>query len=57
MVYHQAAGLGMEGCVMNDEDDDYEYLFDMLYTIFGVIVFVFFAMGISALVVVLINML
>ena len=42
---------------MNDEDDDYGYLFDMLYTIFGVIVFVFFAMGISALVVVLINML
>jgi hypothetical protein len=42
---------------MIDDEDDYEYLFDMLYTIFGVIVFVFFAMGISALVVVLINML
>lgn len=47
----------MEGCGMNDDDDDYEYLFDMLYTIFGVIVFVFFAMGISAFVVVLISLL
>ena len=42
---------------MNDDDDDYEYLFDMLYAIFGVIVFVFFGMAISAFVVVLINLL
>lgn len=42
---------------MNDEDDDYEYLFDILYTVFGFVIFIFFVMGISALVVVLINML
>ena len=42
---------------MNDEDDDYEYLFDILYTVFGFVIFIFFVMGIGALVVVLINML
>jgi hypothetical protein len=42
---------------MNDDDDDYEYLFDILYTVFGVMAFVFFVMGIGAFVVVLINML
>lgn len=42
---------------MDDDEDDYEYLFDILYTVFGVMAFVFFVMGISAIVVVLSNLL
>lgn len=42
---------------MDDDEDDYEYLFDILYTVFGVMAFVFFVMGIGAIVVVLSNLL
>ena len=42
---------------MNDDDNDYEYLFDILYTVFGFLIFMFFVMGIGAIVVVLISLL
>ena len=42
---------------MDDDEDDYEYLFDILYTIFGFMAFAFFVMGIGAFVVVLISLL
>jgi len=42
---------------VSEDDDDYEYLFDILYTVFGVMAFVFFVMGIGAFVVVLISLL
>ena len=42
---------------MNDDEDDYEYLFDILYTLFGFVIFVFMVMGIAVIVFGLINLL
>jgi hypothetical protein len=38
---------------MNDDEDDYEYLFDILYTV----IFVFFVLGIAAIVLGLVSLL
>jgi hypothetical protein len=35
LVYQQATGLDMEGCVMN-QDDDEDFFIDMLKTFLGV---------------------
>ena len=35
---------------MIDDDDDYEYLFDILYTVFGVMVMLFSVVGFVAIV-------
>jgi len=42
---------------MNKDEDDYEYLFDILYTLFGFVIFVFAVIGIAAIVFGLINLL
>lgn len=42
---------------MSDDEDDYEYIFDILYTLFGFIVFVFVVIGIGSIVVGLISLL
>jgi len=42
---------------MNDDEDDYEYLFDILYTLFGFVIFVFFVLGITAIVLGLVSLL
>ena len=41
---------------MNDEDD-YEYIFDIFYTLFGFVIFVFVVIGIVAIVAGLISLL
>ena len=35
---------------MIDDDDDYEHLFDILYTVFGVMVLLFAIVGFGAIV-------
>lgn len=35
---------------MNDDEDDYEHLFDILYTVFGVMVMLFSVVGFGAIV-------
>lgn len=42
---------------MIDDDDDYEYLFDILYTIFGVMVLLFAIVGFGAIVFVIVSLL
>ena len=42
---------------MNNDEDDYEYLFDILYTLFGFVIFVFVVIGIAAIVFGLISLL
>jgi hypothetical protein len=42
---------------MNDDEDDYEYLFDILYTVFGVLVVLFAIVGFGAIVFVVVNLL
>jgi len=42
---------------MSDDEDDYEYLFDILYTLFGFVIFVFAVIGITAIVFGLISLL
>jgi hypothetical protein len=42
---------------MNGDEDDYEYLFDILYTLFGFVIFVFAVIGIAAIVFGLISLL
>jgi hypothetical protein len=44
---------------MNDDEDDYnyEYFFDILYTLFGFVIFVFAVIGIAAIVFGLISLL
>ena len=42
---------------MIDDDDDYEYLFDILYTVFGVLVLLFAVIGFGAIVFGLISLL
>jgi len=34
---------------MIDDDDDYEHLFDILYTVFGVLVLLFAVIGFSGI--------
>jgi hypothetical protein len=46
-----------KGQSMNDDEDDYEYLFDILYTLFGFVIFVFFVLGITAIVLGLVSLL
>ena len=46
-----------EGGGMSDDEDDYEYLFDILYTLFGFVIFVFAVIGITAIVFGLISLL
>jgi len=42
---------------MNDDEDDYECLFNILYTLFGFVIFVFFVLGITAIVLGLVSLL
>jgi len=42
---------------MIEDDDDYEYLFDILYTLFGFVIFVFFVLGIAAIILGLVSLL
>lgn len=42
---------------MNKDDDDYEHLFDILYTVFGVLVLLFAIVGFGAIVFVIVNLL
>ena len=42
---------------MIDDDDDYEYLFDILYTIFGVLVLLFVIVGFGAIFFVVVSLL
>ena len=34
---------------MNNDEDDYEYIFDIFYTLFGFVIFVFVVIGIVAI--------
>jgi hypothetical protein len=38
-----------KGHQMIDDDDDYEHLFDILYTVFGVLVLLFAVIGFGAI--------
>ena len=42
---------------MNNDDDDYGYIFDIFYTLFGFIIFVFIVIGIAAIVAGIISLL
>ena len=42
---------------MIDDDDDHEYLFDILYTVFGVLVVLFAIVGFGAIVFFIVNLL
>jgi hypothetical protein len=42
---------------MIDDEDDYEYLFDILYTVFGVLVVLFAIIGFSAIIFGLVSLL
>ena len=42
---------------MNEDEDDYEYIFDIFYTLFGFVIFVFLVIGIVAIVAGLISLL
>jgi len=42
---------------MSNDEDDYEYIFDIFYTLFGFVIFVFVVIGIVAIVFGLISLL
>jgi hypothetical protein len=46
-----------KGQSMNEDEDDYEYIFDIFYTLFGFVIFVFVVIGIVAIVAGLISLL